>query len=163
MDSPHRRHGRRTFRDLHSIVQRLTTLLLRRHEPCHILSRAYSTVFRGQGSDTTLVCSARSPCHNLPNDRHSQGPGRNGPHGPYFQVRIPKRSPPSKLITPSLVRTIGFVPSVCKKVARRSSLRIVPSLRWPTTIDNYRAATHTGASAVPIAWPRRVNALHAQG
>jgi hypothetical protein len=137
----------------------------RRHEPYHILSREFSTVFRGQGSDTTLVCSARSPCRNLPNNRHSQGPGRNGPHGPYFQVHIPKCAPPppQKLITSSLVRTIRFVPSVCKEVARCSSFRIAPSLRWPTTIDNHRAATRTDASAAPIAWPRRVNALHAQG
>jgi hypothetical protein len=48
-------------RDLHSLPNgcpHKTTA--RRHELCHILSRGYSMVSHGQGSNMTLVCSIRS-------------------------------------------------------------------------------------------------------
>ena len=52
--------------------------------------------------------------------RHSsppQGPGRSGPHGPYFQVCALTCVPSLDLTMRPLVGEIGFVSSLLKKVA----------------------------------------------
>ena len=88
--------------DLHSSPSgSLTEFAASSHELCHILSREYSTVSHGQGSNMTLVCSVRSPCGDLLNNGLCQGPGRIGPHGPYFQVRISKSGSSSNIMMPS--------------------------------------------------------------